>query len=365
MRGWSIALLCACGLASLGCQALNEPIYIAAPAALDTGAMDAMGMPINRVKGSIVLRFRQPTTDERRQIDGDTAKLGFQVPWLRRDRIHLELLYTVTNKGSKAGTFSVGVDGASEMVKYDEDAVGQVFAAANQAPVLIPLMAPTPRMLAAGQMFQGTVREDDFVEGALDLDAMGRWSAPFAAVLINRSDVNPVGLDMVPKNVVIPALQEVDVTLASAGDGSAMHCEYLVRVRDDDEQLLHDAGNGNLFVPTPAVYGGKVYLLRDRGEVECVEPETGKTVWKDALPKSSSNFYGSPVVAGGNLYAVREDGVIFVGRVEGGKFELLAENKMGERVIASPVTVEGRLLIRGEKNLFCLERGQEPGVSSQ
>ena len=35
---------------------------------------------------------------------------------------------------------------------------------------------------------------------------MGRWMAPFAAVLINRSDVNPIGLEMVPPNVVIPAL---------------------------------------------------------------------------------------------------------------------------------------------------------------
>ena len=240
-------------LGALGCQALNEPIYIPAPAALDTGGMDAMGKAVNRVKGSVVLRFRRPSADDQKQIDADTAKLGFRVPWLRRDRIHLEVLYTVTNQSDKAGTFSVGVDGASEFVKYDEDAVGQVFAAANEAPVLIPLMAPTPRMLGAHQMFQGTVREDDFVEGSLDLDAMGRWMAPFAAVLINRSDVNPIGLDMVPKNVVIPAMQEVDVTLTSSQD-TVMHCEFLVRVRDDADQLLRESSDANLFVPTPTVF---------------------------------------------------------------------------------------------------------------
>jgi outer membrane protein assembly factor BamB len=108
------------------------------------------------------------------------------------------------------------------------------------------------------------------------------------------------------------------------------------------------------FVPTPAVYKDKVYIVRDRGELECIEPKTGKTIWKDALPKSSKNFYGSPLIAGGNLYAVREDGVVFVGKIDGGRFELLAENDMGEKVIASPVPVEGRLLIRGEKNLFCI-----------
>ena len=242
-------MLGACALLGLGCQALNEPIYIAAPAdLLAPGGTDP-------VKGSIVLRFRRPTADEQRQLDSDSGKLGFQMPWLRRDRIHLELLYTITNLSKDTtGTFTLGVDGASEMVKYDEAAVGAVFAAANQDPVLIPLMAPVPRMLGPGQLYQGTVREDDFVEGSLDLDAMGRWGAPFAAVLINRSDVNPVGLDMVPKNVVVPALQEVDVTLSATGANVVMGCTFMVRVRDDDDQLLHDAGDANLFVPTPAVF---------------------------------------------------------------------------------------------------------------
>ena len=93
--------------------------------------------------------------------------------------------------------------------------------------------------------------------------------------------------------------------------------------------------------------------MRDRGEVECLDPTTGKTVWREAFPKVSSNYYASPLVAGGMLYAVREDGIVFVARVEG-KFEILAENRMGERIIASPVAVSGRLLIRGERHLYCI-----------
>jgi hypothetical protein len=40
-------------------------------------------------------------------------------------------------------------------------------------------------------------------------------------------------------------------------------------------------------------------------------------------------------------------------KVEGG-YELLSEIKMGERVIASPVAVANRLLIRGDNHLFCI-----------
>ncbi|MBM3836742.1 MAG: Pyrrolo-quinoline quinone [Verrucomicrobia bacterium] len=107
------------------------------------------------------------------------------------------------------------------------------------------------------------------------------------------------------------------------------------------------------FVPTPAAYKGRVYFVRDRGEVECLDPAIGKSLWKGELPKHRSSYYASPSVADGKLYATREDGVVFVASVDG-KFEILSENNMGERVIASPVPVANRLLIRGEKHLFCI-----------
>jgi hypothetical protein len=233
-----------------GCQAMNEPIYIAAPAALDVMGTDMTGAP-NRVKGGVVLRFRNPNPAEQMQLDADTQRLGFTVPWLRRDRIHLELLYTVTNVDTKDGLFTVAVDGASELVKYDETTIAAAFAAANVKTAPLALMAPPPRMLGAGQSYQGTLREDDFIESELDIDAMGRWMAPFAAVLINRSDVNPIGLEMVPPNVVIPAMQEIDVTLIAE---QHMSCQFMVRVRSDDDQLLDESSDANLFTPTPTLY---------------------------------------------------------------------------------------------------------------
>jgi hypothetical protein len=233
-----------------GCQATNEPIYIAAPAALDVMGTDMTGAP-NRVKGAVVLRFRKPNATEQSQLDSDTQRLGFTVPWLKRDRIHLELLYTVSNHDTADGTFTIAVDGASELVKYDQATIAAAFMAANLKTAPLALMAPPPRSLGPGQTYQGTLREDDFIEGELDLDAMGRWMAPFAAVLINRSDVNPIGLEMVPPNVIIPAMQEIDVTLIAV---QHMTCHFMVRVRSDDDQVLAESGDANLFVPTPTLY---------------------------------------------------------------------------------------------------------------
>jgi outer membrane protein assembly factor BamB len=113
----------------------------------------------------------------------------------------------------------------------------------------------------------------------------------------------------------------------------------------------HDTG---AFVPSPAVDRGRVYLVRDRGEVECIDPATGATIWSDAFPKGRASFYGSPLIAGGRLYAVREDGVAFVASLANSGFQLLAENDLGEPVIGSPVPACNRIFVRGQSHLFCL-----------
>lgn len=108
------------------------------------------------------------------------------------------------------------------------------------------------------------------------------------------------------------------------------------------------------FVPTPVAYKGKVILVRDRGEVECLDPATGKTIWTGAFPKHRTNFYASPLVAGDKIFAPREDGTVFVASIAGDKFSVLAENDMAESVIGSPVPANNRILLRGESHLFCI-----------
>ena len=108
-----------------------------------------------------------------------------------------------------------------------------------------------------------------------------------------------------------------------------------------------------VFVTSPTVYQGRAYLLRHKGQVVCLDPANGKTLWTGSFPEHRAPYYSSPVVANGILYAAREDGTIFSARV-GDKFELLGENPMGERVIASPVPAANCLFIRGDKHLFCV-----------
>ena len=113
-----------------------------------------------------------------------------------------------------------------------------------------------------------------------------------------------------------------------------------------------------VFVPTPAEFQGRVYLLRNKGEIVCLDPKNGQTHFTFQLADHRTPYYASPVIANGLIYAAREDGTIFTCKIEKDKLQPLAENNLGERFVATPVPANNRLLLRGDNNLFCIAESQ-------
>ncbi len=267
---------------SFGCQSLNAPLYFKG----DTITADTADTPL--ASGGLSLRFRNPTNAEQKDLDAQTASTdyGGDVPWISADKIHLELTYRVTNTSATTeAKFNIMVDGASQYAKYDsKTAAAALQQGNNDAPTYLPLMKSVPMILAPNASYTGLLREDDFREAELDLDALGRWNdadgKTFAAVLLNRSDVyppgtQPLGMALVPgfrvamggvgvdpARLVVPAFVEVDVNLLvdktdNATDDATLTCEYLLRVRDDDDRLLHD-DKDTLFETSPTLFAPAV-----------------------------------------------------------------------------------------------------------
>ena len=107
------------------------------------------------------------------------------------------------------------------------------------------------------------------------------------------------------------------------------------------------------FIPTPGEYNGRVYIINDRGEIACIDPLTGDSIWSGVFPKGKGNFYSSPLIAGGHLYAAREDGTVFVLKLNE-QFEIISEIDMQDQIIASPIAISDRLLIRTNQHLVCI-----------
>jgi outer membrane protein assembly factor BamB len=113
---------------------------------------------------------------------------------------------------------------------------------------------------------------------------------------------------------------------------------------------------GTPYVPSPARVGDRLYMTEGNAALLTVlDAKTGKPVIdRERLPGVTS-FYGSPVFAGGRVYLVDRQGTGLVFK-PGDELELLATNKPGDNVDASPAAVGKQLFVRGEKFLWCIEK---------
>ncbi|MHC4400139.1 MAG: outer membrane protein assembly factor BamB family protein [Planctomycetota bacterium] len=109
------------------------------------------------------------------------------------------------------------------------------------------------------------------------------------------------------------------------------------------------------YVPSPLCYGDRLYVVGSGGIVSCFAVATGRLLWKDRLG-ASGDYYASPVAGAGKMYLVSLEGEITV-VAEGEEPRVLARKSLGERCLATPALVGGRLYVRTERNLQCFGRG--------
>ena len=81
--------------------------------------------------------------------------------------------------------------------------------------------------------------------------------------------------------------------------------------------------------------------------------QKGERLYQQRLGAGSSGFSSSPVMAGDHLYVTNEEGHTYV-LAPGREYKLLAQNEVGETVMATPAIADGVLYIRARKHLFAV-----------
>jgi outer membrane protein assembly factor BamB len=120
-----------------------------------------------------------------------------------------------------------------------------------------------------------------------------------------------------------------------------------------DTHVVWEKKGTSADVPTPAAADGRVYICGDKGQVTCLDAQTGDVLWEHQLEKNRNAYSSSPVFADGKLYVTREDGTTFV-LAAGEKPEVIARNELGEFTVATPVLVDGRIYLRTSEHLYCI-----------
>ncbi|MCF7974726.1 MAG: PQQ-like beta-propeller repeat protein [Phycisphaerae bacterium] len=104
--------------------------------------------------------------------------------------------------------------------------------------------------------------------------------------------------------------------------------------------------------PSPIVTGDYLYVLYDRGTVNCYDRRTGKVVYeKQALAPDARAFTVSPWANEGKLFFLSEDGDTFVVQA-GPEFKVLHRNALKEMCMSNPATLRGNTIIRTLTKLY-------------
>ena len=104
-------------------------------------------------------------------------------------------------------------------------------------------------------------------------------------------------------------------------------------------------------VPSPLIHDGLVYLCRERGDLICLDAQTGEQLYRERTHRHQHR--ASPVYANGHIYLTSRDGIVNVVKT-GREFKIVARNAIGEVVAASPAIANGTLYLRSYQALYAI-----------
>jgi outer membrane protein assembly factor BamB len=99
---------------------------------------------------------------------------------------------------------------------------------------------------------------------------------------------------------------------------------------------------------TPVLKDGLLFGLSDKGNLYCINAQTGKTAWTDATPRGSGGF-GAIVDAGSCLMALPSNSELIVYKPSDKAYEEVAKIKVaGTATYAYPVLAGNRIFVRDQ-----------------
>ena len=104
----------------------------------------------------------------------------------------------------------------------------------------------------------------------------------------------------------------------------------------------------------PVLVGDLLYLLTDKGLLQCKQATTGQTVWSEKL---EGDYGASLLHADGRIYISNKEGKTTIIK-PGREFKVLAVNQLDGFLGASPSVAGKSLLLRSKTHLYRVENGR-------
>jgi outer membrane protein assembly factor BamB len=105
-------------------------------------------------------------------------------------------------------------------------------------------------------------------------------------------------------------------------------------------------------VPSPLVYQGVVYMMKEGGILTALDARDGSLLKQGRLEGALDFYYSSPVAADGKIFVSSQGGHLTVIRA-GPDWTPLARNDFDEEIFATPAPAGNRLYVRTNQALYC------------
>ncbi|MCS7026214.1 MAG: PQQ-binding-like beta-propeller repeat protein [Bryobacteraceae bacterium] len=104
--------------------------------------------------------------------------------------------------------------------------------------------------------------------------------------------------------------------------------------------------------PTPLIYQGVMYLIKDGGILTTLNPKTGEIYKQGRLTGALDTYYSSPVAGAGLVYFCSQTGKVSIVKA-GAQWEMVGQTDLEDEIYATPALVDNRIYLRTRHTLYC------------
>lgn len=164
---------------------------------------------------------------------------------------------------------------------------------------------------------------------------------------------------LTPNVIPMPVVGHGMVYVMSGFQGNSIQAIKLTSRGDvtDTDNVVWSRRRSAPYVPSPVLSGDRLYMSKTNDAyLSCLNARTGEVHYEDQPLPGVRGIYASPLAANGYLYVVGREGTVIVLKDQP-KFEVVATNKLNDRIDASPVMLGKELYLRGHEYLYCISEG--------
>tara|TARA_B110000008_G_scaffold142903_1_gene144589 strand:- start:3968 stop:6283 length:2316 start_codon:yes stop_codon:yes gene_type:complete len=105
------------------------------------------------------------------------------------------------------------------------------------------------------------------------------------------------------------------------------------------------------FTSSPVYRSGRLYTTIKRGELVCLNADTGEEIW--VIKLAPDQVHASPTWADNKLYVPMFDGKVSVVKEDENEARIISQVQLDGSCLAAPAVAHGRVFVQSKKRLYC------------